>query len=469
MARIVAVGGGMVGLATALMLARDGHDVTVLERDADEVPASPGEAWDAWQRPGVAQFRHGHYLMPAGSHILAEFLPEAQQALVRAGAISHDLVAVMPPFITDRAPRPEDARFVTVCARRPVLDYALAAAADGSVEVRRGVAVTELVTGREAARGVPHVTGVRTSTGEQLAADLVIDAAGRASALPRWLAALGTRPPAGQSEDWGFSYYTRFFRSPTGTMPPFLAGTVTPFDCYSIGTLPADAGTWSVVIIVSSHDQALKELRHPDKWSALLKACPLHAHWLDGEPITEVLPMSGNIARYRRVVVDGAPLVTGLIAVGDSMCATNPSLGRGMTTGLMQALGTAEVARAHLGDPVAFARAHDQMIEDRVMPWYWNSVGMDRARKDQVDAVIEGRPTPAHDGQQGSALGSLMAAMPYDADLFRAFIELIAMLALPEEILARPGVSDRVSEIASEREPSLPPGPSRSDVLQLLA
>jgi len=207
MARIVFVGGGIVGLATALMLRRAGHDVTVLERDAAGLPGSPDAAWQAWRRPGNAQFRQPHYLHAAGSHILDEFLPEVQKALMRADACTVDLLSVMPSSIEDRARRPGDEQFVSLTARRPVLEYAVAATAEASLEVRRGVAVTELMTGREAVRGVPHVTGVRTSTGEQLAADLVIDATGRASTLPRWLAEVGARPLAEQAEDSGFTYY----------------------------------------------------------------------------------------------------------------------------------------------------------------------------------------------------------------------------------------------------------------------
>ena len=100
------LGGGICGLATALMLARDGHDVTVLERDGDPVPDSPEAAWERWQRHGVVQFRQAHYLQSRGRQVLDDELPDVTRALEAAGALRLDPIARMPPTITDRARRP---------------------------------------------------------------------------------------------------------------------------------------------------------------------------------------------------------------------------------------------------------------------------------------------------------------------------------------------------------------------------
>jgi 2-polyprenyl-6-methoxyphenol hydroxylase-like FAD-dependent oxidoreductase len=457
------------------MLAEDGCDVTVLERDGDAVPGSPGGAWRDWNRRGIVQFRQPHYLHSGGSQILDGLLPEVAEAMRGADATTFDTVALLPPFIEDRAPREGDERFVTLTARRPVLEYAFATCAERRVDVRRGVTVSELVTGQPTAPGVPHVTGVRTSDGEHIACDLVIDAMGRRSELPGWLAALGARPLDEEAEDSGFTYYTRYFRSLSGERPAFITGLLTHFDSFSLLTLPSDAETWSVTIYISSRDQALKELRRPDNWAALVAACPLHAHLAQGEAISEIVAMSGVVDRQRRLVVGGTPVVTGIVPVGDALCCTNPSLGRGMTMGLMHAAGTTEVIGEHLGDPLALAAEHDRMSQDRIMPWYRQTVELDRARKAQIDASIAGEfaaPDPASPGHDGAGMrvwAEMQLAMLYDPDVFRAFLEVISMLALPEEIMARPGFSEQLAKSAAGREVFEMPGPSRGDLLQSLA
>lgn len=470
MPEILVLGGGVCGLAAATMLARDGHDVTVLERDAGSAPGSPEEAWEGWERPGVAQFRQAHYLQPRAWHVLDAGLPEIRGALASADAAEIDTLSLMPPAIADRGPRPGDERFRTLTARRSTIEQAFAQAADAQqrLEVRRGVPVAGLVT--QTRDGLPHVTGVRTEAGDELAADLVVDAMGRRSPLPKWLRAAGATPIYEEAEDCGFIYYTRFFRSSDGTHPQPKAGFLTPIGSFSLLTLPADRGTWSVTVYVSSHDQPLKGLRHPDVWTELVRACPLHAQWLDGEPISGILPMGGVIDQYRRLIVDGQPVATGVVPVGDASSCTNPSVGRGISFGLIYAELLRDAVRAHLdGSPRAFSEAFDAMTEREVTPWYRATVAGDRARLAQIDALRAGLEPPRPSDPDEVLRASFLIAMAKDADVFRAFTEVVACLALPGEVLARPGMADRVLALAEGSEPQPPPGPSREQVLRLLA
>lgn len=376
MARIVVVGGGLIGLATAVMVAKRGHDVTVLERDPEPLPNTPREAWDWWKRSGVMQFRQPHFLLPQGRRVLDAELPEVVRALLDAGA----------------APR-------TVNARRPVLEHAVATVADKWAETRRGARAVGLLTS-----GSRHVTGVRLHTREELLADLVIDATGRSSPLPVWLTAAGAGEIAERAEHSSVTSYSRYFRARPGEEPPpILTGTCTPFDCYSILAIPSDARTWAVTVCVDSRDRALMGLRDQGNWTRLVSACPLHAHLITGgEPITGVLAASGVVDRIRDLVSHGVPAATGVLPVGDSWACTNPALGRGVTFGLLHAMIIAEAVAEHLKHPLALSLAYDRLTRERLVPWYRDTVDLDNQRAAQITAVIEGRP-PGRAGDSATA------------------------------------------------------------------
>jgi hypothetical protein len=109
------------------------------------------------------------------------------------------------------------------------------------------------------------------------------------------------------------------------------------------------------------------------------------------------------------------------------------------------------------------------MTQTRVRPWYQDTIDFGRDRKEQIDASIAGRPARPPADLAALARRALPAAMMDDADLFRAFAEIIAMLTPPQQVMTRPGLTDRIIRVADGRQPVTPPGPSRDHVLRMLA
>jgi 2-polyprenyl-6-methoxyphenol hydroxylase-like FAD-dependent oxidoreductase len=469
--RIVILGGGICGLGTALLLARDRHDVTLIERDASPLPATADAAWDDWGRKGVAQFRQPHNLMPGMRLLLESELPDVQEALARSGAGRFDMLNPLPPVFTDRAPRPIDDRLWTLTARRPVAEWVFARAAQTQprLEIRGGLQVSGLLTGAAVAPGIPHVTGVRTASGETFTADLVVDAMGRQSHSPEWLAAIGAAPVYEEQADCGFFYFTRYF---SGTPPQRRASTIAPVGTFSILTLPGDNGTWSVTIFCASNDEPLKALRDETRWMNTIRACPMHAHWLDGAPLTGVLTMGGIVDRYRRFAVDGTPVATGFLAVADAWACTNPSAGRGLTIGMMHARALRDVIRQTAGEPQALVDAFQETTERAFTPWYRAQLAVDRARFAEMDALREGRPVPESADPLWLQIRALLGTMIADPDLFRAALEYFATITPVQDLLARAEVQ-RGMQAAAERLRGVPPpkpaGPDRQQLLAMLA
>src|SRR3954451_10913981 len=178
---IVVVGGGVAGLGTALACARDGHEVTVLERDDTPMPADADEAF-AWQRRGAPQTRHSHAFLARLRNLLRDRAPDVLDALLEAGASELRFTERLPETIDDPSPKPGDEDLVALACRRATFEWVLRRAVlhEGRVSFLDGCAVAGLeATDR-------HVTGVRLEDGRVIAADLVVDASGRRSSLPKW-------------------------------------------------------------------------------------------------------------------------------------------------------------------------------------------------------------------------------------------------------------------------------------------
>jgi flavin-dependent dehydrogenase len=230
-----------------------------------------------------------------------------------------------------------------------------------------------------------------------------------------------------------------------------MAPTLTPMGVFSILTNYADNDTWSITLFTSKN-KAMRALRDIAAFDRVVAACPRQAHWLDGEPITPVLMMAGVLDRYRRFVVDGRPVVTGFAAVGDAWACTNPSAGRGLAVGLLQALVLRNVARQHLNNPGIFSREYDAETERQVTPFFRNQIAADRARVAEMNAFEEGLPV----SPPNPIIARLLFAASQDADVLRGVIELAMCLALPQEVVSRPRIAAKLAELDGH---PLPPDP----------
>jgi 2-polyprenyl-6-methoxyphenol hydroxylase-like FAD-dependent oxidoreductase len=461
---IVIIGGGIGGLASAMLLARDGHRVTLLERDP-ALPPAPAEAWDEWERRGVNQFRLPHGFMPRFTQVLEAELPDVCDALVDAGALRMNRLLALPDAVTGGY-RPGDERFDAVTARRPFLEavFAHAAAAEPGVEIRRGVAVDGLLA--ESRRDAPvHITGVVTNRGERIAADLVVDAGGRRSALPDLLTAVGAPPPSEWRAESGYVYFVRNYRSTDGSVPALLGAPVVHYDSVSVATLAGEGGTWSVILVASARDAVMRKARRVDVWERIARSYPLSAHWLDAEPEGGVDVIAKLEDRVRRLVVDGRPVATGVVAVADAMASTDPSLGRGASIGLVHAVGLRDVVRVvGTGRPFELASQWDLCTQREVMPMVDDALASSAHRLAQIDAQIAGVPYDPDD-RGWTFAQSLAGAARSDPELLRALVEVAGLLARGVEVAARPGIAER---IAAAPPATPPPGPDRAALLQLL-
>ena len=468
MARIVIIGAGVVGLGTAMLLAGDGHQVTVLERDPIS-PPEPVEAWERWQRPGLNQFRLPHFFLAGFRSVVDAELPEVSGALRAAGALRLNVIGDAPREMTGGW-RDGDDCYELLTGRRPVVEAVIAtqAAATRGVEVRRGAAVTGMVSGASALPGVPHVTGVRTKDGESIPADLVVDMSGRRSALPGWLSEIGARDPAEELEDSGFVYYGRHFRSADGSVPPAIGPNVMDWGTITSLTLPADNGTWAIALVTSSKDTALRPLRETGRWEAVVRGLPLVAHWLDGTPIEDGVQVMAHLEdRYRGFVADGRPVATGVVAVADSWACSNPANGRGASIGMLHAVTLRDQLReVGLDDPAAFAEAFHTATARTVEPWYRATLATDRYRLAEIESGVRGGTYDPQDSQYqlGKALG---AAAGQDPDCLRAYLDIWLVLRTPGEVFARPGLRDKILQLGSGWRDVEPLGPSREQLLAL--
>jgi 2-polyprenyl-6-methoxyphenol hydroxylase-like FAD-dependent oxidoreductase len=461
---IVVVGAGVAGSAAALLLARDGHDVVLVDPDPAP-PISGGGAdgvFSTWERPAVGQFRQPHNFLGRGRRVLRQRLPDVYARLHAVGATDVDISA----FLGDARRDPADEELATLACRRPVFDAVLrgAVAQQSGVETRVGDVLGLVVQGQ-------HVSGVTLSSGETLWADLVVDAAGRGPHSARWHENAGLEPWPEETTECGLLYYSRHYRITDGNaMPPhgsLLGGPRADVGYLAYACFIGDNRTFSLAVMSAKDDGVWRALRDPEAYERVARSLPGVAAWLEvAEPTTSVLPM-GALRNTLRHPLDGdRPRTPGLVALGDARFHTNPTFAFGATLSLSHAasLASSIAASSDLEDLAlrfeeeigedARERYTAVSAEDEERRRIWGSESVDSTDREQAPATF---------------LRSVVyRTAPGDAELLRAVARRIHALDPIDALAQRTDLLDRASARFEDLKADLPPPPPKDQLLAAL-
>ncbi|MGW7405584.1 NAD(P)/FAD-dependent oxidoreductase [Streptomyces sp. NPDC054833] len=322
----VVLGGSHTGMLAARALAGFADRVVVVDRDV--LPEGPEP------RRGLPQARHAHMLWSGGVRAVEDLLPGITEALRGAGAhrlpVTTDVVALSSQGWFRRWPESHH----VILAGRDLLDATIRAKvlADERIELLGGAEVLGL-TGTDL-----EVTGVRIRTPDDeertLAAALVVDATGRGSGTPRWLAALGLPAPERREVDSGLVYASRLFLAPDQARDGFPVVNVQADPRAGVPgrsgwLVPIENGRW---IATLSGTRGGEPSAENDDFLPFARALP---HPVIGELLGNAEPQSDvSVTRAtvnRRHFYERMPAwPENFAVVGDALAAFNPIYGQGL-------------------------------------------------------------------------------------------------------------------------------------------
>jgi 2-polyprenyl-6-methoxyphenol hydroxylase-like FAD-dependent oxidoreductase len=425
----VVLGAGMGGLLAARVLA-DAYDrVTIVERDR----LSPV----SHNRRGVPQGRHVHGLLPGGANAVDELFPGLLEELVEWGATKVDDYTRF-RFVPDGTHRLSPLLEVEPIYQpsRPFFESGVRARVLqlGNVDVLDGTDIIGLVA--DASR----VTGVRVGEGEVLTADLVVDATGRGSRTPAWLAELGYERPAEDEVPIDVRYTSTPVRLAQDAVPDLLTVIGARPDRPAGMALAAyENGTWIFTVYGYGDHHPAPDFESMVDFAEGIAPPHMIAALRTAEPLGDTSTFRFRANRRRRYDrLRRFP--KGLLVFGDAMCAFNPIYGQGMTVSALEAMVLRDCLRG--GDRGLARRFFRRAAKPIQVAWNM-AVGADLALP-----YVEGRvPLPMR--LTNAYVGRVLVAAEHDPVVAAQFLQVAAFVDKPPRLMTPSMVA---SVIAANRK-----------------
>lgn len=334
--QVVVIGAGLAGLLAAAAASGAGRSVMLLDRD----PLTSGPL----PRDGVPQGRQVHVLLYRGLLALEELLPGLRRELLEAGGVPLDTGRLA--FLNEAGWSPIGLPgFEMVSATRPLVEHLVRqrVQALAGVDVRGGRHV----------RGLSRRAGggwlVELAEGPPLAADVVVDASGRGSRLPAWLAQAGFGEVSTTVVDAGIGYASRLYAAPVDILGD-VAGVLlfpTPDHPYGGLAFPVEGGRWVVNTVGFRPDRPPRDAEGFEAFLSRIRDPALSDFVRTARPVGDVAVhrQTSNVRNHYDRMKRWPP---GLLVIGDALCAFNPIYGQGITVCAQEALLLREALEAGL-------------------------------------------------------------------------------------------------------------------------
>jgi len=415
----VVIGGSLAGLLMGRVLANHFDRVTIVERDVYADQPVP--------RKGVPHSRFPHTLMLRGQRILEQLFPGLKADLVARGAIELDSMQDIAFHTSAGWAARSSSDLMLLAFSRDLLDWYIRRrlVAFPNVQFLTEVSVAGLLTDVER----PKITGISVHRHkdsnadgcENLYADLIVDASGKASQTPHWLQVLGYEPPLETKVNAFVGYVARIYQPPQDlavdwkmvfmpSAPPqqHRGGAIFPIE--------GDPSTphqtrWIISLVGGDRDYPPTDEEGFLAFARSLPS-PILADAIQyATPLTPIYAYYGNENRLRHYdQLSHSP--AHLIVVGHAACLLNPTYGQAMTVAALEAVIVDHFFQRHSIDALnkrthslqkQLAKAHQEAWSiatnldyryksaqarpintiEQLVNWYWDQLmelGLDRAK-----------------------------------------------------------------------------------------